>query len=61
MTDIVSLGTVERVSPTEHVLRALRDAIVAGVLPRDTQLREITLADQLGTGRSAVRAALRQF
>lgn len=61
MTGLDSLGAVERVSTTEHVLRALREAIVTGVLPQGTQLREIPLSQQLGTGRSAVREALRQL
>lgn len=61
MTPIDQIEAVERVSTTEHVLRALRRAIVAGALPQGTQLREIAIARRLGTGRSAVREAVRQL
>lgn len=61
MSALGSIETVERVSTTEQVLRSLRRAIVAGELPQGTQLREIQLAQQLGTGRSAVREAVRQL
>jgi DNA-binding GntR family transcriptional regulator len=39
----------------------LRDAIVDGRIPQGEQLREVPLARQLGTGRSAVREAIRQL
>jgi DNA-binding GntR family transcriptional regulator len=52
---------VERASTTERVLTELRDAIVDGRIPQGVQLREVHLARQLGTGRSAVRAAIRQL
>lgn len=61
MTPIGQIEAVERVSTTEHVLRALRGAIVVGELPQGTQLREVALAQRLGTGRSAVREAIRQL
>jgi DNA-binding GntR family transcriptional regulator len=61
MSAAAPLDTVERVSTTEHVLRSLRAAIVDGSLPQGEKLREIPLARQLGTGRSAVREALRQL
>lgn len=61
MSEAASLDTVERVSTTEHVLRSLRAAIVDGSLSQGEKLREIPLAHQLGTGRSAVREALRQL
>jgi DNA-binding GntR family transcriptional regulator len=61
MTDLHAIEAVERVSTTEQVLRALRRAIVAGDLAQGTRLREVSLARQLGTGRSAVREALRQL
>jgi DNA-binding GntR family transcriptional regulator len=51
----------ERVSTTDHVLRSLRAAIVDGRLAQGEQLREVQLAASLGTGRSAVREALRQL
>jgi DNA-binding GntR family transcriptional regulator len=57
----VALREVERVSTTEQVLRQLRAAIVDGSLPQGEKLREIPLARRLGTGRSAVREALRQL
>jgi DNA-binding GntR family transcriptional regulator len=55
------LEIVERVSTTEHVLRALRTAIIDGRIEQGRQLRETELARALGTGRSAVREALRQL
>lgn len=55
------LGALERLSTTDQVLRALRAAIVSGSIVQGEQLREVRLATQLGTGRSAVREALRQL
>ena len=55
------LRSVERASTTEQVLTELRDAIVEGRIPQGEQLREIPLARQLGTGRGAVREAIRQL
>jgi DNA-binding GntR family transcriptional regulator len=55
------LRSVERASTTEQVLTELRDAIVEGRIPQGEQLREVHLARQLGTGRSAVREAIRQL
>jgi DNA-binding GntR family transcriptional regulator len=55
------LRSVERASTTEQVLTELRDAIVDGRIPQGEQLREVPLARQLGTGRSAVREAIRQL
>ena len=52
---------VERASTTEQVLTELRDAIVDGRIPQGEQLREVRLARELGTGRSAVREAIRQL
>jgi DNA-binding GntR family transcriptional regulator len=46
---------------TEQVLRELRDAIVEGRIPQGEALREASLAETLGTGRSAVREAVRQL
>jgi DNA-binding GntR family transcriptional regulator len=57
----VTLARLEPVSTTSSVLRAIRDAIIAGELPQGEQLRELQLAAQLGTGRGAVREALRQL
>jgi DNA-binding GntR family transcriptional regulator len=55
------LRSVERASTTDQVLTELRDAIVDGRIPQGEQLREVQLASQLGTGRSAVREAIRQL
>jgi DNA-binding GntR family transcriptional regulator len=55
------LRTVERASTTEQVLTELRDAIVDGRIPQGEPLREAQLASRLGTGRSAVREAIRQL
>lgn len=55
------LAAVERVSTTDHVLRALRTAIVSGAIRQGDQLREVQLAASLGTGRGPVREALRQL
>jgi DNA-binding GntR family transcriptional regulator len=55
------LSSVERASMTEQVLRELRDAIIEGRIPQGAPLREVSLAATLGTGRSAVREAIRQL
>src|SRR5215210_4010794 len=55
------LSSVERASMTEQVLRELREAIVEGRIPQGEPLREVSLAETLGTGRSAVREAIRQL
>jgi DNA-binding GntR family transcriptional regulator len=55
------LSSVERASMTEQVLRELREAIVEGRIPQGEALREVSLAGTLGTGRSAVREAIRQL
>jgi DNA-binding GntR family transcriptional regulator len=55
------LAGVERASVTEQVLRELREAIVDGRIPQGEQLREASLAETLGTGRSAIREAVRQL
>jgi DNA-binding GntR family transcriptional regulator len=55
------LREVERASTTEHVLRVLRAEIIEGRIPQGEPLREIHLAHMLGTGRSAIREALRQL
>jgi DNA-binding GntR family transcriptional regulator len=59
--DTWRLRSVERASTTEQVLTQLRDAIVDGRIPQGEQLREVALARQLGTGRGAVREAIRQL
>jgi DNA-binding GntR family transcriptional regulator len=55
------LGSVGRASMTERVLRELRDAIVDGRIAQGEPLREVSLAQTLGTGRSSVREAVRQL
>jgi DNA-binding GntR family transcriptional regulator len=61
LVSIVSwgLGTVERRSTTDQVLHELRAAIVAGRIPPREPLPEVALAQTFGTGRSAIREALR--
>jgi DNA-binding GntR family transcriptional regulator len=58
---MTELGVLERVSTTDQILTALRAAIVVGELAQGEQLREVQLARTFGTGRSAVREALRQL
>jgi DNA-binding GntR family transcriptional regulator len=53
------LGTVERRSTTDQVLHELRTAILAGRIPPREPLPEVALAQTFGTGRSAIREALR--
>ena len=55
------LSSVERASITEQVLRELREAIIEGRIAQGEPLREVQLAGTLGTGRSAVREAIRQL
>jgi len=55
------LGAIDRASTTEQVLQQLREAIVDGRIAQGDALREIPLAETLGTGRSAVREAIRQL
>lgn len=55
------LDAFERVSTTEQVLRALRAAIIDGRIEEGERLRELQLAATLGTGRGAVREAVRQL
>ncbi|HEX6653268.1 MAG TPA: GntR family transcriptional regulator [Thermoleophilaceae bacterium] len=55
------LGSIDRASTTEQVLQELREAIIDGRIPQGEALREIPLAQSFGTGRSAVREAIRQL
>jgi DNA-binding GntR family transcriptional regulator len=55
------LGTVERRSTTDQVLRELRAAILAGRIKPTEQLPEAALAQAFGTGRSAIREAIRHL
>lgn len=55
------LDVVQRHSTTDQVLGQLRAAILAGRMSPGEPLRETTLAAVFGTGRSAIREALRQL
>jgi DNA-binding GntR family transcriptional regulator len=55
------LGAIDRASTTEQVLQELREAIIDGRLAQGEALREVALAQTFGTGRSAVREAVRQL
>jgi DNA-binding GntR family transcriptional regulator len=55
------LGAIDRASTTEQVLHELRDAIIDGRIEQGEALREVPLSRTLGTGRSAVREAIRQL
>lgn len=55
------MGTVERRSTTDQVLHELRAAILAGRIKPDEQLPEVALANHFGTGRSAIREAIRHL
>src|SRR4029079_17251367 len=55
------LSSVERASMTEQDVREPREAIIEGRIPQGEALREVSLAGTLGTGRSAVREAIRQL
>lgn len=55
------LTAVERRSTTDHVLAELRAAIVSGRIGALEPLRETALARTLGTGRSAIREAIRHL
>ncbi|HWD75755.1 MAG TPA: GntR family transcriptional regulator [Solirubrobacteraceae bacterium] len=55
------LGIVDRRSTTDQVLHELRAAILAGRIKPTEQLPEATLAHAFGTGRSAIREALRHL
>jgi DNA-binding GntR family transcriptional regulator len=55
------LTAVQRRSTTDHVLTELRSAIVSGRIGPSQPLRETALARTLGTGRSAIREAIRHL
>src|SRR5215216_7772075 len=55
------LGEIDRASTTEQVLQELREAIIDGRIAQGEPLREVPLSRTLGTGRSAVREAIRQL
>jgi DNA-binding GntR family transcriptional regulator len=55
------LGSIDRASTTQQVLHQLREAIIDGRIAQGEALREVSLAKTFGTGRSAVREAIRQL
>jgi DNA-binding GntR family transcriptional regulator len=55
------LGAIDRASTTEQVLHELREAIIDGRIAQGEALREVPLSRTFGTGRSAVREAIRQL
>ena len=55
------LAGVRRSTIADEIVRALRRAIVEGDIAQGEQLREEHVARMLGTGRGAVREALRQL
>jgi DNA-binding GntR family transcriptional regulator len=56
-----SVDVLQRVSTTDQATQSLREAITSGHIPQGESLRETQLASMLGTGRSAVREAIRQL
>jgi DNA-binding GntR family transcriptional regulator len=59
--DTWQLGSIDRASTTQQVLQELREAIIDGRIAQGEALREVPLAKAFGTGRSAVREAIRQL
>ena len=59
--DTWQLGSIDRASTTQQVLYELREAIIDGRIAQGEALREVSLAKTFGTGRSAVREAIRQL
>jgi DNA-binding GntR family transcriptional regulator len=55
------LGSIDRASTTQQVLQELREAIIDGRIAQGEALREVSLTKAFGTGRSAVREAIRQL
>jgi DNA-binding GntR family transcriptional regulator len=60
-TNTWQLGSIDRASTTQQVLYELREAIIDGRIAQGEALREVSLAKTFGTGRSAVREAIRQL
>jgi DNA-binding GntR family transcriptional regulator len=61
MSQTWALPVLERVSTTEQVVRALREAIIDGRIPQGQQLREQHLGQLLGASRGTIREALRHL
>jgi DNA-binding GntR family transcriptional regulator len=55
------LSTVERRSTTDQVIGELRTAIITGRIKPNEPLRETSVAQVMGTGRSSVREAIRHL
>jgi DNA-binding GntR family transcriptional regulator len=55
------LGSIDRASISQQVLQELREAIIDGRIAQGEALREVSLTKAFGTGRSAVREAIRQL
>jgi DNA-binding GntR family transcriptional regulator len=55
------LNAIERRSTTDYVISELRGAIVSGRIGANQPLRESSLAQTMGTGRSSVREAIRHL
>jgi DNA-binding GntR family transcriptional regulator len=55
------LNAIERRSTIDHVIGELRTAIVSGRIGANEPLRESSLAQMMGTGRSSVREAIRHL
>src|SRR5687768_13894176 len=60
-SDTWQLGAIDRASTTQQVLHELREAIIDGRIAQGEALREVSLAGTFGTGRSAIREAVRQL
>jgi DNA-binding GntR family transcriptional regulator len=62
MRDSLRDGTEERpANVADAAYRTLRDEILAGALPGDARLTEMTLADRLGISRTPVREAVKRL
>ncbi len=57
-SSVKSLGLISPRTLAHHVLDRLRQAILDGVLEPGSRLNQVTLAEQLGTSRGTIRAAL---
>jgi DNA-binding GntR family transcriptional regulator len=56
-----ALPEVDRTTAGQDVIVRLREAIIRGVIPAGSQLREVNIAREFGVGRAPVREALRQL
>jgi DNA-binding GntR family transcriptional regulator len=58
---VSALPEVDRTTAGQDVIAWLREAIIRGEIPAGSQLREVSIARELGVGRAPVREALRQL